>query len=55
MQSITYRMDKHMFMHMFIMHSTRNSIQYSVINHNGKNMKKNVYMYNGITLLCSTN
>ena len=29
-----------------LLHSTKNSIQYSVINHNGKNMKKNVYMYN---------
>ena len=38
-----------------LLHSTRNSIQYSVINQNGKNMKKNVHMYNGINLLYSTN
>ena len=40
---------------MVLLHSTRNSIQYSVINQNGKNMKKNVHMYNGINLLYSTN
>ena len=29
-----------------LLYSTGNCIQYLVINHNGKNMKKNVYMYN---------
>ena len=30
----------------FLLHSTGNYIKYPVISHNGKNMKKNVYMYN---------
>ena len=29
-----------------LLYSTGNCIQYLVINHNGKNMKKNVYVYN---------
>ena len=28
-----------------LLHSTGNHIQYPVINHNEKNMKKNIYMY----------
>ena len=28
-----------------LLHSTGNYVQYSVINHNGKNMKKNVCIY----------
>ena len=28
-----------------LLYSTGNYIQYPVINHNGKNMKKNVYIY----------
>ena len=41
MQTIIYRMDKHKD----LLHSTGNYIQYHMINHNEKNMKKNVYIY----------
>ena len=34
-----------------LLYSTGNYIQYPVINHNGKNMEKNTYMYNWITVL----
>ena len=40
MQTIIYRMDKHSDPTV----CTANCIQYPVINHNGKNMKSNVYM-----------
>ena len=36
------------------MYSTGNYIEYPVINHNGKEYKKvYLYVYNGVTLLCS--
>ena len=41
MQTITHRMDKHKV----LPYSTGNYIQYSIINHNGKNIKKNIYIY----------
>ena len=37
-----------------LLYSTGNYIQYPVINHNGKEYKKvYLYVYNGVTLLCS--
>ena len=41
-----------------LLYSTGNSIQYPVINHNGKEYEKEciyIYMYNSITLLYSRN
>ena len=39
-----------------LLYSTRNYIQYFVINHNGKEYEKEcIYMYNGLTLLYSRN
>ena len=40
MQTIIYRMDKQQV----LLYSTGDYIQYPVINHNGKNMKNNVYI-----------
>ena len=34
-----------------LLYSTGNYIQYSVINHNGKEYKKRMYVYNLVTLL----
>ena len=46
----------------WILHSTKNYIQYPMINHNGKRRyvlkkkkKQGMYMYNGVTLLYSSN
>ena len=35
-----------------LLYSTGNYIQYPVINHNGKNMKKNLYIYVPESLCC---
>ena len=46
----------------WILHSTKNYIQYPMINHNGKRRyvvkkkkQQGMYMYNGVTLLYSSN
>ena len=36
-----------------LLYSTGNYIQYPVTNHNGKNIKKNVYMYITESLCCT--
>ena len=41
-QTIIFRMDKHKF----LLCSTESYIQYPMINHNGKYMKKNIYSLN---------
>ena len=38
----------------FLLYSTRNYIQYSVINHAEKNMKKDVYICITESLYCTT-
>ena len=43
MQTITYRMD---IQQGPIVYSTGNYIQYPVINYNGKEYKKDIYIYN---------
>ena len=46
MQSITYRMDNKVLLYII-----GNGIKYPEINHNGKNVKKNVYIYMYIYLI----
>ena len=42
MQAVAFKMDKQV-----LLYSTKNCIQYPVINHHGKNFfKENIYMFN---------
>ena len=44
--SSTYKVAYINWINKILLYNTGNSIQYPVINYNGKNIKKNVYMYN---------